>query len=55
MAHKIAMDGLIAINEEALHLANEDEGKPGANQRMNFGSYFYTGDDDPEAEEGDER
>ena len=55
MAHKIAMDGHITINEEALRLANEDEGKSDASQRMNFGSYFYTGVDDSEPEEGDER
>jgi hypothetical protein len=45
---EIGIEALTRINREALRLADGDEGKPGANQRMSAGIYFYRGADDGE-------
>jgi len=45
---EIGVDALTRINREALRLADGDQGKPDANQRMSAGIYFYRGPDDGE-------
>jgi len=41
MSHKLAMDALQAINEEALRLADKDTKSAHAHFRMTFGSYYF--------------
>ncbi len=54
LARDIGVDALVRINREALRLADGDEGKPGAGQRMSVGIYFYRGPDiDGEAGDAD--
>jgi hypothetical protein len=45
IAREIGVDALVRINREALRLADADEGKPDADQRMSVGLYFYRGPD----------
>jgi hypothetical protein len=40
-AREVGMEALVALNKTALEKAKQDEGKPDATQRMNFGIYFY--------------
>lgn len=47
-ARKVGMDALLTMNREALRLAEQDAGQPGANHRISFGAYFYTEPEDPE-------
>ncbi|MCV6589077.1 MAG: DUF6502 family protein [Marinobacterium sp.] len=41
LAHKLAMDTLHQLNEEALRLASQDEGKSSAKTRMTFGTFYF--------------
>lgn len=41
MSHKLAMETLQKINEEALRLAEHDAKNPSAHFRMTFGSYYF--------------
>lgn len=41
LSHKLAMDTLQKINEEAIRLSDLDENNPKATHRMTFGSFFY--------------
>jgi hypothetical protein len=41
----IGVDALRRINREALRLADADEGKAGADQRMSVGLYYFSGPD----------
>jgi len=49
MAHDLGMTALLALNREANSLAERDEGKAEANQRMSFGVYFYAASEAPES------
>ncbi len=54
LARELGVEALVRINREALRLADGDEGKANADQRMSVGIYFYRGPDiDDEA--GDAR
>lgn len=44
MAAELSMEALLKVNKEALRLADEDEGKPDATQRMTLGFYYYDAD-----------
>ena len=46
IAREIGVEALVRINREALRLADGDEGKKDADQRMSIGIYFYRGADD---------
>lgn len=50
-AREVGIDALTRINREALRLADGDEGKPDADQRMSAGIYFYRGPDDGEPDD----
>ncbi len=54
ISRDIGIDALRRINREALRLADADEGKPDADQRMSVGLYYFSGPD-PGAEPADER
>jgi len=41
LSHKLAMDSLHKVNEEALKLADQDEKNPNAAYRMTFGCFYY--------------
>jgi len=49
MAESLGMEALLALNREALKRANGDSGKPSADQRINFGVYFYAAPEEPDA------
>jgi hypothetical protein len=42
-AERLGMQSLLAINRLALELADQDQGKPEASRRLNFGLYLYDG------------
>jgi hypothetical protein len=46
LSREIGVEALMRINREALRLADGDEGKADADQRMSVGLYFYRGPDD---------
>jgi len=46
MAGERGMDALRAINRRAMALQRRDSGKPAATQRMSFGAYFYSEDEE---------
>lgn len=52
IAREIGIESLTRINREALRLADSDEGKKDADQRMSIGIYFYRGPDNTD-EPGD--
>lgn len=41
LSGKVAMEALQKVNEEALRLSDQDEGKPDASYRMTMGTFFY--------------
>lgn len=45
------MDLLLAVNKEALRLAERDEGRPDARERMSFGTYFFAEAEKPEGQD----
>jgi hypothetical protein len=49
MAHDLGMTAILALNREANTLAERDEGKAEAIQRMSFGVYFYAAPEIPES------
>jgi|TARA_B110000090_G_scaffold199823_1_gene240142 hypothetical protein len=51
-AQSKAMETLVEINKIAHALAQEDQGKYGANQRFKFGTYFYHSGLDPNEADG---
>lgn len=46
LSRDLGSDALVKVNQKAFELAEKDKGLPGANQRMTFGIYFYTGPDE---------
>lgn len=52
-ARDVGGEALRQINREALRLADADEGKPGASQRMSVGIYYYAGADDGTDDDGE--
>jgi len=48
LAREIGMETLVTLNKVALEKAGQDEGKPDAQQRMNFGIYYYSAEDSAE-------
>lgn len=52
MSKKLGMQALVAVNKRAKVLQENDAGKDGANQRMNFGVYYF---DTEEKESPDEK
>ena len=51
-ARQLGMEALLKLNQRALELHQASEGKPDADRRMTFGTYFYSS---RQAEEDDER
>jgi hypothetical protein len=47
-ARKIGTQALIAVNRKAFDLARRDSGVPEASQRMTFGIYFLSAEQDPQ-------
>lgn len=45
ISREIGVDALRQINREALRLADADDGKPDADQRMSVGLYYFSGPD----------
>ena len=45
ISREIGVEALLRINREALRLADADEGKAGADQRMSVGLYYFSGAD----------
>jgi hypothetical protein len=52
-ARKVGGEALRQINREALRLADADEGKLGADQRMSIGMYYYSGPDEGTEDDGE--
>jgi len=56
ISREIGVEALLRINREALRLADADEGKPNANQRMSAGLYYYAGPDEGDKDgDGDDK
>ena len=55
LAREIGVETLLKINREALNLAEADEKKPGATQRMSFGLYYFSGEDPATGKTDDKR
>ena len=51
LAGRLGMQALTAVNREAMAMKDRDLKVPGKKQRINFGVYFYVGDDDSESRE----
>jgi hypothetical protein len=47
-AEALGTEALLALNREALRLVAEDKDKPSADQRINFGVYFFAAPEEPE-------
>ena len=45
LSEELAMKALVEVNKRALKLADGDEGKADANQRMTLGFYYYSAGD----------
>ncbi|MGE3477197.1 MAG: DUF6502 family protein [Rhodospirillaceae bacterium] len=52
-AAELGMKTLLALNKEALKLADADEGKKNATYRMALGVYYYQGPDEPPSDDPD--
>jgi len=54
LSGKEGMNTLLKINKRAMELQTRDKGDAGARGRINLGLYFYKGDGDDAADEGDD-